>query len=195
MTRVPPSGAGEADRVPRDHRGRAGIGRLATASTALCLARAAGAGSLSDRHPMALAASEAPAEATPAAMPAVRTVRRTALSAADEDGPGLGAGPVAGTPSPRRIFDFHPPGSGADTWRQPFVIDPNDGPLAGEVRKSTAELRAYLAAAKRHPEGNPQVASPRRCGETDVAAHRAGCVGPAAGRSLAAAPSGAPDQR
>ena len=191
MTRVPPSTAGVADRVPRDHRGRAGIGRLATASAAVCLSLASGGCSLSDRHPVALAASEAPVEATPA----VRTVRRTALSAADEDGPGLGAGPIAGTPSPRQIFDFHPPGSGADTWRQPFVIDPNDGPLAGEVRKSAAELRAYLAAAKSHPEGNPQVASPRRCGETDIAAHRAGCVGPAAARSLAAAPSGAPDQR
>ena len=190
MTSVPTPAAGEVARAARGRcRGLDGVIRVAAASMALSLALAAGGCSLSGEHPIALAASEAPARATPAAVPAVRTVRRTTLSAADEDGP------IAGTPTPRQIFDFHPAGSGADAWRQPFVIDPNDGPLAGEVRKSAAELRAYLAAAKSHPEGSPQVASPRRCGETDVAAHKAGCVGPAAGRSLAAAPSGVPDQR
>ncbi len=46
-----------------------------------------------------------------------------------------------GLPAPSEIFDFHPRGSKPDTWRQPFVIDPNDGPLAGYGRRVSTDLR------------------------------------------------------
>ncbi len=32
-------------------------------------------------------------------------------------------------PTPREIFDFHPKGLAADQTRQPFLVNPNEGPL------------------------------------------------------------------
>lgn len=76
-----------------------------------------------------------------------------------------------GMPSAKDIFDFHPPGSKPDSWRQPFDIDVTDGPLKEDIRKSNAELRAYQASAI-----NPASAeNGRRCGEMGVALQKPGC--------------------
>lgn len=131
-----------------------------------------------------------------AASPAgVRTVRTAARSREDETGPSVAAVPAAATPSPREIFDFHPAGAPADAWRQPFVIDTNDGPLAADVRRSAAELKTFLATSRSGTTGGttggatgsstggptlagkavPRPGAARRCGETDVATARPGC--------------------
>ncbi len=114
---------------------------------------------------------------------------------------------ASAVPSPRQIFDFHPAGSRPDSWRQPFVIDTNDGPLAADVRRSSAELRSFLADQKagdgpprrggrrggrrgrRAPTGT---ARKRRCGEMDVAAGKPGCGVPRPRAATAAATPGAP---
>lgn len=96
------------------------------------------------------------------------------------------AGPVrvAAIPSPRDIFDFHHARARPDDWRQPFLIDPNDGPLAADVRRSAAELRAYRAGMKAGTE-----TAKRRCGETEVAAAKPGCAGlPAKGAAASPPP-------
>ena len=82
----------------------------------------------------------------------------------------------AAVPSPREIFDFHPAGAKADTFREAFVIDPNDGPLSADVRRSAAELKAY----NEHLAIGTDVAVKKRCGENDVAAAKPGCVAPTA---------------
>lgn len=146
------------------------------AAAALCLALALGACTLQDDRPVALATPEPPVQLSrTAAVPAVKTVRRSVAEAEDDAGP-----TTAATPSPQQIFDFHPAGSSADAWRQPFVIDPNDGPLAGEVRRSAAELKAFLALPKMGSKVDPRQATRHRCGETDIAAAKPGCAGPAA---------------
>ena len=50
---------------------------------------------------------------------------------------------AAGDPLPTaaQIFDFHPPGSKADTWRQPFVITDNEGPLVAYRNQTAAMLK------------------------------------------------------
>lgn len=48
-------------------------------------------------------------------------------------------------PRPDQIFDFHPKGSSPDDWRQPFIVDVNDGPLRSYVRQTAAELKAFKA--------------------------------------------------
>ena len=90
-------------------------------------------------HPVASADAvdlQAPV-ATADAQPPIRTVRRSGRQVAD-------AGDLvphgSALPTPSQIFDFHPPGSKPDSWRAPFIIDPNDGPLAGYVRRMDAEL-------------------------------------------------------
>lgn len=79
---------------------------------------------------------------------------------------------AAETPSPKEIFDFHPAGSQAGSWRQPFDIDINDGPLAAEVHKTAAELKAFNAERK---TGLPVIAT-KPCSETDVAHAKPGCL-------------------
>ena len=59
----------------------------------------------------------------------------------------------ASVPRPNQIFDFHPRGSRADSWRQPFVVDPNDGPLASYVRQTAEELKAF-----KEDQAHPSVA-------------------------------------
>ncbi|MGI3900121.1 MAG: hypothetical protein ACRYGP_05370 [Janthinobacterium lividum] len=80
---------------------------------------------------------------------------------------------LAAVPSPRDIFDFHPAGSKPNTLRDAFIIDPNDGPLAADVRKTAAELKAFN---ERLATGTA-VATKKRCGEDDFAAAKPGCVG------------------
>ena len=50
---------------------------------------------------------------------------------------------AAGDPLPTaaQIFDFHPPGSKADTWRQPFDIADNEGPLVAYRNQTAAMLK------------------------------------------------------
>ena len=50
---------------------------------------------------------------------------------------------AAGDPLPTaaQIFDFHPPGSKADTWRQPFIITDNEGPLVAYRNQTAAMLK------------------------------------------------------
>lgn len=125
-----------------------------------------------------------PAEAVPARAD-VMTVRppgapRVAAAPVEAARPVM----VAAVPAPRDIFNFHPAGSRPDSWRQPFVIDTSDGPLAADVRRSSAELKAFMAGRDRK---DSVAAAPRRCSETDVATDKAGCVAavktvPAAGR-------------
>ena len=156
------------------------LGRRAGSAAALfVLALALGACGFQDDRPMALAAPPPPTRLAQAAPPApVRVVRRRAEPAEDAGDP-TGTGGAA-TPSPREIFDFHPAGARADAWRQPFVIDPNDGPLAADVRRSAAELKAFMAMPKADPKADPRLAARHRCGETDVATAAPGCKGEAA---------------
>ena len=44
-------------------------------------------------------------------------------------------------PTAAQIFDFHPPGSKADMWRQPFIITDNDGPLVAYRNQTAAMLK------------------------------------------------------
>jgi hypothetical protein len=145
----------------------------ARAAGALSLALALGACMLHDDRPVALAAPEpAPKAARAAAAPDVKTVRRSEAALAEDD-----AAPTASaTPAPQQIFDFHPAGSRADAWRQPFIIDPNDGPLAADVRRSAAELKAFLALPKVDPKTDLRTAARHRCGETDIATAKPGCA-------------------
>lgn len=134
---------------------------------------------LQGERPLALAGPDAPTRPAVAAPAGVGTARSAERSRAD-DGPDPVAGAqVAAIPSPRQIFDFHPAGASADAWREPFVIDPNDGPLAADVRRTAAELKAFMAASKADPQGGLKSAGGRRCGETDVATAKPGCPAPA----------------
>lgn len=77
-------------------------------------------------------------------------------------------------PSPKEIFDFHPAGSRPDTMRQAFLIDPNDGPLAGEVRRTAAELKTFLATIHA-PTKATEFAT---CSTSDEKHADAGCAKP-----------------
>lgn len=151
------------------------------------------------------AAPTAEAEAAPPSRPDVRTVRPRGtprVAASEGSAAASQAAPASAVPSPHEIFDFHPAGSRPDGWRQPFVIDAGDGPLAADVRRSAAELKAFLADAKAGaartagtgvtgrpaPDGvGPRAGLARKvCGEMDVAAARPGCGVPRA--PAAAAP-------
>lgn len=159
------------------------------AAAALCLALGLGACTLHDEPPVALATPGAPvklARAAPA--PDVKTVRPSAESDEADATP-----TIAALPTPQQIFDFHPAGSRPDAWRQPFIIDPNDGPLAKDVRRSAEELKAFLALPKADPKADARLAARHRCGETDIATAKPGCAGPAtAPAPQAATPSAVP---
>ncbi len=86
-------------------------------------------------------------------------------------------------PSPRDIFDFHPPGSAPGSFRQPFIIDSSDGPLRAEVQHSAKELHDYMAGLKTGTQSSDH----KRCSETDVATAKPGCVTPATKAATAAA--------
>ena len=90
---------------------------------------------------------------------------------------------ASAVPSPRQIFDFHPAGSASGGFRQPFVIDMNDGPLTADVRKTAAELKAFKAGLDVRTVGT----GPKPCSETEVALKKTGCTTPA--RRAAAASS------
>ena len=116
--------------------------------------------------------------ATEDARPAIRTVRRSGVGAQVADAGDTGPR-IAALPTPSEIFDFHPAGSKPDSWRQPFIIDPNDGPLAGYVRRMDAELkdsnqqtRAVANAPARKkvcPSDGPAGSISAACGENEVA--------------------------
>jgi hypothetical protein len=103
------------------------------------------------------------------AAPRARVSARIVTPPPDSDVPVVR---MAAVPSPREIFDFHPNGSHPDHWRQPFIIDPNDGPLAADVRKTAEELRVFNAGLR--SAGKTVVV--QSCSETDVAAQKRGCV-------------------
>ena len=131
------------------------------------------------------AAPVAEAEALPSGRPDIKTVRRPGAPrapAADTGAAQPVAAPVseAAVPSPQQIFDFHPAGARPDSWRQPFVIDTSDGPLAADVRRSTAELKAYRADTGRAAKTDTAAAGAVRkpCSEMDVAAAKPGCPAP-----------------
>ncbi len=166
---------------------------LAVALTAALLAGCAdvhrGVEAVGRVGPPAAPVAEAEPPPAVAARPDIRTVRpRGAPRAPAADT--SAAEPVApvvaesAVPSPRQIFDFHPAGSTPDSWRQPFVIDTNDGPLAADVRRSAAELKAFnadqkaAAARAAKADGIRTAAIHRPCGEMDVAAARPGCPAP-----------------
>lgn len=116
------------------------------------------------------------------AAPRARVSARIVTPPPDSDVPVVR---MAAVPSPREIFDFHPNGSRPDDWRQPFIIDPNDGPLAADVRKTAEELRVFNAGLR----SVPKVAVVRHCSETDIAARKRGCVAPGPnGGPIAASP-------
>ncbi len=110
-------------------------------SVSAALALIAGGCMLQAERPVALATPEAPKTLVvppPVAPPlaGIKTVKRTALSDAGDAAPS-----GDGIPRADEIFDFHPAGSKADAWRQPFIIDPNDGPLAAYQRQTAKTLR------------------------------------------------------
>ena len=102
----------------------------------------------------------------------VTRATKTPSAQTSQIGPDESFARVAAVPTPRQIFDFHPAGSGPDGWRQPFIIDLNDGPLASDVRRSAAELKAYNAGVRTFA----QEVAHRPCSETDVASAKPGCV-------------------
>ena len=141
----------------------------------------------------------------PSSRPDVKTVRPRGAPRAPASDTSLrdsGTAPAVvatAVPSPRQIFDFHPAGSRPDSWRQPFVIDAGDGPLAADVRRSSAELKAFMADRKAGDaraartaaatpgaarsasaaDGTPTGTARTVCGEMDAAAAKPGCAVPA----------------
>ena len=73
----------------------------------------------------------------------VKTVRPSSRLRPDagQSEPGDPARIADAMPSPSQIFDFHPPGSKPDSWRQPFIIDYSDGPLNNYRTVTAAELK------------------------------------------------------
>ena len=131
-------------------------------------------------------------------MTGVQTCALPIYGAAAESG-GAPAVVASAVPSPRQIFDFHPAGSRPDSWRQPFVIDTNDGPLAADVRRSSAELKSFLADQKAgrarstigtaKVDGGPTGTTRKRCSEMDVADAKPGCGVPRAADAAPAKPA------
>lgn len=152
-----------------------------TVSAAVLLALALSGCTLHRNPETALASPDVATPATGSSgRPAVKTVRPSASSAVDE----RAEVSSSAVPAPRQIFDFHPAGGKPDDWRQPFIIDPNDGPLAADVRRSSAELRSYRAETDH--AAKPAVA--HRCSETDVATAKPGCAGPAVAGAMPKTP-------
>ncbi len=124
-------------------------------------------------------ASAAEATAEPVARPDVKTVRpRGSPRAPNSDTAAVeraGASTViaSAVPTPQQIFDFHPAGSAPGSFRQPFIIDLNDGPLTADVQRSAKELRDYNDGRKT----GTAIAGNKRCSEMDVAHDKQGCVG------------------
>ena len=112
-------------------------------------------------------ASAAEATAEPVARPDVKTVRpRGSPRAPNSDTAAVeraGASTVIASAVPT------PPGS----FRQPFIIDLNDGPLTADVQRSAKELRDYNDGRKT----GTAIAGNKRCSEMDVAHDKQGCVG------------------
>lgn len=111
-------------------------------------------------------------EAVPISVPGIETVRPQGAPRAPEQA-GATAVEALAVPTPREIFDFHPAGSMPGSFRQPFIIDPDEGPLTADVRRTAAELKAFNALMK----SGIAVAHSKRCGEMDVAHDKSGCVG------------------
>lgn len=111
-------------------------------------------------------------EAAPAhRRPPIRTVKR-------RDGADMPT-EASGMPSAKEIFDFHPSGSKPDSWRQPFDIDVNDGPLKADLRRSQEALKSYHDDMAKRVKAD----GARRCGEMAGTTGAAGCGGKAgAGR-------------
>ena len=185
---------------------------LASAPLAGCAEMHRGVEAVGRVGSAAAPAAEAPAaeaDAAPLSRPGIRTVRprgaprAPAVDAAEAPAAAVPTVLASAVPSPRQIFEFHPAGARPDSWRQPFVIDTNDGPLAADVRRSAAELRAFLAARK---DGDARTApaaagkvdgirtgtARKICGEMDVAAGKPGCGVPRPRAATAAATPGAP---
>ena len=78
---------------------------------------------------------------------------------------------VAAVPTPKEIFDFHPAGARPGSFREAFVIDPDDGPLAAYVRRTAAELRAF----NEQINGVSAIASAKPCYHPDVTKGQVGC--------------------
>lgn len=110
---------------------------------------------------------------------AVKTVGRGGVRPAPA--PQARVAEASAVPTPREIFDFHPAGLGSDGWRQPFLIDRDDGPLTRDVARSEAELRDYKADLA----ARGSVAGRKLCSETDVAHAEPNCS-PARPRAAAA---------
>ncbi len=90
----------------------------------------------------------------------VSTVKQTEPSAAEAPAP---FGRPEQIPTAAQIFDFHPAGSKANQWRQPFVIDDHGGPL--EIyRKQTAAMLKQLQDPT-FQQTLPQASSPPVQGE------------------------------
>lgn len=121
-------------------------------SVSAALALVAGGCMLQAERPLALAAPDAPATLIAPPPAGVKTVKRTALSDAGDAAPS-----GDGVPRADQIFDFHPAGSKADAWRQPFIIDPNDGPLAAYQRQTAKTLREL-----QDPKLGPKPPAPSR---------------------------------
>ncbi len=134
--------------------------------------------------------SAAPAEEVdlaPVVAPNVKSVRsrkaaRPSASDVSAAEPATSTIVASAVPTPRQIFDFHPPGSAPGSFREPFVVDLNDGPLRTEVQHSAKELREYMAAMEVRKKGGEH----KRCGETDVATAKPGCGTPATKAATAA---------
>ncbi len=77
----------------------------------------------------------------------------------------------AAVPAPKDIFDFHPKGAKPDSWRQPFVIDANDGPLTDYLRRTDRSLHALVNVDKGKglASGEAVVGRPCKVGEGDRA--------------------------
>ena len=100
---------------------------------------------------------------------AVKTVRPRA----ERDAPVVVADAI---PSPREIFEFHSAGADPESWRKPFIIADDDGPLTPLVRKTAADLREYKAGIKARDVADAKAPA---CGGLDPEADGSGCIPPA----------------
>ena len=128
---------------------------------------------VAQNEPSAPSAKEA--ERVAATRPDVKTMRPPASDVSEAESAPTPVRVASAIPSPRDIFDFHPAGSASSSFRQPFIIDPNDGPLTADVRRTAAELKAFNEQMKT----GTAVAARQACRETVVAAKTPGCVKPA----------------
>ncbi len=125
-------------------------------------------------------ASTDQAEAVPIARPDIKTVRPRGTprptardtDAADAAEPAAAIVAASAVPSPQQIFDFHPAGSAPGSFRQPFIIDQDDGPLTADVRRTAAELKAFNSSLR----PGTAIAGNKACGEDGVAHHERDCT-------------------